>query len=38
MNPGWRDLVGHHVWASRELIGVGAGLDEDMLGVTVPGT
>jgi uncharacterized damage-inducible protein DinB len=38
MNPGWRDLVGHHVWASRELIGFCAGLDEDMLGATVPGT
>jgi uncharacterized damage-inducible protein DinB len=38
MNPGWRDLVGHHVWASRELIGFCAELDEDMLGATVPGT
>ncbi len=38
MNPGWRDLVGHHVWASRELIGFCAGLDEDMLCATVSGT
>jgi len=38
MNPGWRDLVGHHVWASRELIGFCAGLDGAVLEATAPGT
>ena len=38
MNPGMRDLVGHHVWATRELIGFCGGLGEDVLGATVPGT
>src|SRR5690349_8867935 len=38
MNAGMRDLVGHHIWATKELIGYCAGLDEDILGATVPGT
>ena len=38
MNPGMKDLVGHHVWATRELITHCAGLDAELLGATVPGT
>jgi uncharacterized damage-inducible protein DinB len=38
MNAGMRDLVGHHIWATKELIGSCTLFDEDMLGATVRGT
>jgi len=32
------DLVGHHVWANAQLLGICRGLDEPTLDTTVPGT
>ena len=38
MDGGFRDLVGHHRWATAELLAYCRGLDEATLNATVPGT
>lgn len=38
MSHGWRDLVGHHAWATTEILTYCQGLDEETLKATAPGT
>src|SRR5690348_10172096 len=38
MNSGWRDLVGHHAWATGQLLEFCQGLDQSIHAATVPGT
>lgn len=38
MGNGWRDLAGHHGWATAQLLSYCQGLDETTLNATAPGT
>ena len=38
MGNGWRDLAGHHGWATNQLLTFCQGLDDATLKATVPGT
>jgi uncharacterized damage-inducible protein DinB len=38
MGNGWRDLAGHHGWATAELLTYCQGLDAATLNATAPGT
>ncbi len=38
MGNGWRDLAGHHAWATTELLTYCQGLDDATLNTTAPGT